>query len=62
MHEGRIEVVAGDTGRGQVVVLRIEGPGITVVLTPPEALELAGVLASAVIDLSTKVPAGEGVH
>lgn len=62
MHEGRIELVTGHTDHGPVVVMRIEGPGITVVLTPQEALELAGTMAQAVIDMGTRVPNVEGMH
>lgn len=39
-----------------------DNPGVVVVLDTPNALALAHMLASAVIELSTKVPAGEGVH
>lgn len=51
--------IGAEEGR---VVLRIEGPDITVGLDACEALHLAHALAQAVIDLGTQVPAGEGVH
>lgn len=63
MREGRIVVVTGDTDQGPVVVLRVEGPGITLVLTPVEAADLAGTLATAVVELGTaQVNRVGGVH
>ena len=56
---GGIRVAVGPC---EQVWMQLDGPGITVVLDQKEALLLAHMLASAVIDLRTRVQAGEGVH